>query len=233
MTAQPPAKGTRGYVYPLDDTATQGRVDQGVDYGGTGNIYAIGDGVVISAGAGDAGWPGSGVTYQLTSGPRAGQFVAVREGMTPSVRVGQRIAAGQKIGTMIPGSSSGIEILFTTASGTPITPYAGRPDGTPMPGGYEMRAFLGQLASGQLKPTNAIGAAGHAVGIVGDAVGNAALDTAKAIVGLLFDAFGKDGARILVYLVLVLGGGGLALYGVARAFGIGAKLPSPPRLVAT
>ncbi len=52
------------------------------------------------------------------------------------------------------------------------------------------------------------------------AVGGVALDTAKALVGLLFDSIGKDGARILLYLALVLGGGGLALYGVSRALGL-------------
>lgn len=52
-----------------------------------------------------------------------------------------------------------------------------------------------------------------------DAVAAAAAAPIKAAVGLLADALGEKGARILLYVALIVGGAALATMGLARAFG--------------
>lgn len=85
------------------------RVDQGVDFGGTGPIYAIGDGVVTDVYNGDAGWPGGGwVSYRLTDGPAVGLTVFVAEDVTPTVAVGQAVNSDTVICNMFAGGA-GIE----------------------------------------------------------------------------------------------------------------------------
>jgi len=84
------------------------RIDMGVDFGGTGPIYALGDGVVTSAMTG-AGWPGGGwITYRLTRGPAKGLMAFVAEDVTPSVSVGQRVTSATVIANMFNGGA-GIE----------------------------------------------------------------------------------------------------------------------------
>jgi hypothetical protein len=61
------------------------RIDEGVDFFGSGPVYALGDAVITSA-TGNSGWPGGGwITYQLTDGPDAGLMVYVAEDVTPTV----------------------------------------------------------------------------------------------------------------------------------------------------
>ena len=83
------------------------RIDQGVDYGGSGPIYALGIGTVLNVT--NAGWPnGVFIAYQLTSGPASGDVVDAAEGITPWVKVGQAVDPETAIGTVFAGSS-GIE----------------------------------------------------------------------------------------------------------------------------
>ncbi|MHB1502633.1 MAG: hypothetical protein ACYCTL_01040 [Acidimicrobiales bacterium] len=114
-----PAPG--GYVNPL--RAIGGlmpeRVDQGVDYGGFGPIYAIGDGVVLNTV--NAGWPGGTfITYRLTNGPAAGLVVYAAEDIYPSVSVGQAVTAGTVLGQMYDGPD-GIETGWAGRSGQGYT----------------------------------------------------------------------------------------------------------------
>jgi hypothetical protein len=51
------------------------------------------------------------------------------------------------------------------------------------------------------------------------AVTGAAADAAKGAVGVVFNALGESGARVLLYVVLIVGGTALATMGLARAFG--------------
>lgn len=71
--------------------------------------------------------------------------------------------------------------------------------------------------------TDLAGVAGDAAGAVLGLGGEAAEATAKAIVDLLWDAFGVDGAKILLTVAFVAGGVTLAGIGVARMFGLGEK----------
>jgi hypothetical protein len=85
------------------------RIDEGVDFSGTGPVYALGDGIVTSATGAAGGWPGGGwITYQLTNGPGQGLNVYVAEDVTPIVQVGQRVTPSTVLGYMFEGAD-GIE----------------------------------------------------------------------------------------------------------------------------
>jgi len=77
------------------------RIDQGVDYAGSGPILALGSGRVINATNNDPGWPGDGwLLYQLSQGRFAGKYVYVAENITVGVKAGQTVSAGQQIATL-------------------------------------------------------------------------------------------------------------------------------------
>jgi len=93
------------------------RVDQGVDFSGTGPVYAIGDGIVTSATEAAGGWPGGGwITYQLTNGPGQGLIVYVAEDITPTVQVGQQVTPSTVLGYMFEGGD-GIETGWAALNG--------------------------------------------------------------------------------------------------------------------
>jgi hypothetical protein len=94
------------------------RVDMGADFGGSGPIYAIGNGVITNATDTSSGWPGGGwITYRLTDGPGAGLQVYVAEDVTPNVQVGQTVTASTAIATMFNGSA-GIETGWAMPDGS-------------------------------------------------------------------------------------------------------------------
>jgi hypothetical protein len=112
-TTAPVSSG--GYVNPLAHASvTPERIDQGVDYSGSGTLTAIGAGRVILTSGG--GWPGNFIEYRLTSGAYAGRYVYYAEGVSPvsGLRVGQSVRPGQPIATM----SGGIEIGWASGVGT-------------------------------------------------------------------------------------------------------------------
>lgn len=107
------------YSNPLRDISglTPERIDQGVDFGGAGPIYALGDAVITNATATNYGWPGGGwITYQLTDGPARGLMVFVAEDVRPTVWVGQHVTSGTVIADMYDGGA-GIETGWAMASG--------------------------------------------------------------------------------------------------------------------
>jgi len=137
------------YVSPFLSAST-GRIDEGVDFTGTGPIAALGDAEILATGA--PGWPeGGGVLYKLTSGQRAGQVIYVYEGVDAAVHPGQHVSAGDQIATFRPGGS--IEMGFADASGTPLA-HGEYAEGDETQSGKEMAAFLSSIggASG-LSPT--------------------------------------------------------------------------------
>ena len=102
-----------GYVNPLRDAKVMSeRIDQGVDYAGSGRLSAIGAGRITHLAASETGWPGAFIEYRLSSGPDEGCYVYYAEGVTAArhLHVGQTISAGQAIASIIPEYSSGIEI---------------------------------------------------------------------------------------------------------------------------
>lgn len=92
-----------GYTNPFRDVRglKRRRIDQGVDYAGSGPILALGSGRVIKATDMDPGWLDGGVVvYRLSQGPFAGKYVYVAENITVHVKAGQTVRAGQKIATL-------------------------------------------------------------------------------------------------------------------------------------
>jgi hypothetical protein len=91
------------------------RIDMGVDYGGSGPVYAIGDAVITNADANNAGWPGGGwITYRLTDGPAKGLMVYLAEDVKPAVQVGQKVTSSTVIANMFNGGA-GIETGWARA----------------------------------------------------------------------------------------------------------------------
>lgn len=93
----------------------------GVDYGGSGPIYALGPGVITendTSWAGGFGGTGRGtfIAERLTSGPLAGQYIYVAENINPvsGLHVGQRVTSGTILGNV----TGGIETGFAAPPGT-------------------------------------------------------------------------------------------------------------------
>ena len=107
------------YRNPLREVSglARERIDEGVDFAGTGPVYALGDAVVTGASGTNYGWPGGGwITYRLTSGPGAGLVVYVGEDITPAVTTGQHVSSTTVVGTMFDGGD-GIETGWAQSTG--------------------------------------------------------------------------------------------------------------------
>jgi murein DD-endopeptidase MepM/ murein hydrolase activator NlpD len=117
------------------------RIDMGVDYSGSGPVVALGSGTVFSTSG--PGWPGGGfVGITLDSGQYAGKSYFVAESVRATVKVGQRVQAGQQIANMFNGPS-GIETGWATGQGDQplaLTLHQQNPHGDP--GGWMSAAGL-------------------------------------------------------------------------------------------
>ena len=94
------------------------RLDQGVDYGGAGAIYAIGPGTIdIYQNRTDSGWPGGTfVSYKLTAGPGSGKVIYLAENidLNTSLHSGSAVYNGTVLGTLVnasPYSESGWGVM--------------------------------------------------------------------------------------------------------------------------
>lgn len=109
------------FVNPIGSGLTQGRIDQGVDYQGSGNLYALGSGTIVATH--NSGWPGLGTFIALKLDNPSGAMspiVYYAEDITPAVKVGQRVTAGQIVGRAT-GGSTGIEVGWgSTAIGAAL-----------------------------------------------------------------------------------------------------------------
>ena len=117
--AQQQAPAQSGYLNPLRNVSglIPERVDMGADFGGSGPVYALGDGVVTNATGDSTGWPGGGwITYRLTDGPDAGLMVYVAEDVKPSVQAGQHVTSSTVIADMFSGGD-GIETGWAMPDG--------------------------------------------------------------------------------------------------------------------
>ena len=143
------------YVNPLAGASvTPERIDQGVDYAGSGPLGAIGDGTITYVGTSGTGWPGAFVEYRLTDGPDAGRYVYYAEGVSPAagLHVGQSVQAGQPIAHIIAGDSNGIEIGWGAGVGTESYAmqqgqWQGGDDANsvPSPAGKDFSALIAEL----------------------------------------------------------------------------------------
>lgn len=110
----------------IDAVGEPERIDQGVDYAGSGTLTAIGAARVAYVARTGTGWPGAFIGYRLLYGPDAGCFVYYAEGVEPAsgLRVRETVAAGRPIATIVPGWHAGIEIGW--GSGVQTTSYAAK-----------------------------------------------------------------------------------------------------------
>jgi hypothetical protein len=90
------------------------RIDQGVDYGGAGPIYAMGPGTIdVYKNRNDSGWPGGTfISYNVTAGPAAGREIYLAENidLNPNLQTGSFVFNGTSLGTLVdasPDSESG------------------------------------------------------------------------------------------------------------------------------
>jgi hypothetical protein len=177
--------------------------------------------------------------------------VFVYEGVHPSVRPGQVVGAGQRIGSLIPGSSTGIEIGFADANGVPLS-HPEYTEGKETVHGKEMARFLAHL-----KGSGGSGYGGGPIGfakefILGDPLealgigsgedikhkilgigGSAASSVGAQVVEYLGSLLGEQAAPILLTVALVLGGAFLIYFGVARAVGVAQPVATPIRAART
>jgi hypothetical protein len=129
-----------GYKNPYRDVKQQTpmRIDMGVDYGGIGPIYAIGNGKVnrVYKRNGGSGWPGWGVdgaggwvSYTLSDGPAKGKTVYFAENCNPAVKEGDTVTPDTKIcdldGLTSAWSESGWAADKTTSWAAAHTEWAG------------------------------------------------------------------------------------------------------------
>jgi hypothetical protein len=130
------------------------RIDEGVDYGGTGSVYAVGPGVVTAVFTPKhpgIWWNkdgGNSVVYQIDpgNGPASGKYIYFAEDCTPTVSVGNPVTSSTVICNMYNGGDA-IETGWAMGNGTD-EPMAGPdyypkvPDGTAMAYGRNFSAFL-------------------------------------------------------------------------------------------
>lgn len=107
-----------GYINPWSGRS-YARLDQGVDFGGTGPIQAIGEGYVMRVERSGSGWGGavnSFISIMLTTGSRAGWTYYVAEGIEispglhgagPNGKGGSHVTKGQVIGRQVGGIETG------------------------------------------------------------------------------------------------------------------------------
>jgi hypothetical protein len=159
--------GTSGVVDPAGAGLTQGRTDQGVDWSGSGPLYATGAGKIVDVQTGDAGWPGGTFIEEQLANPPDPQHqdVYYAEDIAPGVTQGQSVSAGQQIGEAT-GGPSGIELGWgnPAAAGQPLNqvtqgPYGGT-GATP-----QGQSFLDYISGGSAGSGNTMaGATGGGTG---------------------------------------------------------------------
>jgi hypothetical protein len=146
--APKPAAPSSGYVNPLAHASvTPERIDQGVDYAGTGTLTSIGRARVTYVATTGTGWPGAFIEYQLLNGRYAGRYVYYAEGVRPAsgISVGRVVGAGQAVASLIPGWSTGIEIGWAAGIGTETYAAAHGEHTYPTAAGESFSALIASL----------------------------------------------------------------------------------------
>lgn len=127
-TTPPAASAADPYNNPFRDArVTPERVDMGVDYSGTGPIYALGPGVITEAdtawsGAVGAPYPGTFITERITQGSLKGKYIYIAEDIASAVHVGQHVDSNTVLGMFTGGNQ--LETGFAVGPGSPGTTLA-------------------------------------------------------------------------------------------------------------
>ena len=99
---------------PIGAGLTPERVDQGVDYGGSGPLYALGAGTIVNLH--NPGWPGGNFLVLKLDQPINGQqYVYYAEDIAPLVSLGQKVLSGAHIANAT-GGPSGIEVGWASSN---------------------------------------------------------------------------------------------------------------------
>lgn len=115
-----PETESKAYFNPLAHAnVTPERIDQGVDYAGTGYLVAIADGVITASVANGSGWEGEGyVEYRVEQqGFLYGAYVYYAEGVDTVVTVGEKVRGGSRLANLRQPMPHGIEIGFAAGEG--------------------------------------------------------------------------------------------------------------------
>ena len=219
------------YVFPLPKGVgfSWARTDMGVDIESKhgASILAIGDAIVLRVQAMGAFGP-TFVTYKLTSGPYKGRTVFVGHSRAV-VKPGQRVAAGEPVatvaglGTSMPGH---LEIGWANGDGSNTLAAPHYKEGQVTAEGSSFRGFLDSLTS-KVDPIKGAASVPAAGASSGSGSGGSDPLTPAGLVGAVFDAAGKEALKALLYVVLVLGGIGLAAMGALHAAGVKPKQLHP------
>lgn len=234
-----------GYRNPLAGAkVTPERIDQGVDYAGTGTLAAIGAGVITKVVNGpSSGWPGNYLEYQITDGPLKGQNVYYAEGVTPTVTVGQRVNAGDVIANLIPGWHSGVELGFASGVGTSsyAAQHGGYTEGDLTAAGQQFSDLIAQLGgpaglaegrtpkgagptgSGGSSILNSINNVATGIPVIGSAVSG--VETGVKV-GEAFAGFLNNPVPVLLTIGLVLLGAVMIFSGAGRMLGFDSPIKS-------
>lgn len=222
------------YVYPFPSSATTvNRVDQGQDFGGSGPVVAIGRARILKT---HSPWPeygGTGILYELLDGMYKGKAVYVYEGVKPvrGLRPGQVVQAGQRIGSIVPGTSTGIESGWADPrTGQPISHAEYKKDGTETTAGKQFKEFLEAVKEGPENPSligTAIEGPKDLISGAGSAAANAASGVANDVVSGIAGDLASHAEPLMLNVALVGGGAFLVYYGAALMFGVKRPVKGP------
>jgi hypothetical protein len=207
-----PGYASGGLVNPIGPGLKPERIDMGVDYGGSGPLYAIGSGTITNLW--NSGWPGGTFLGLRLSPPYGSGYWFYAEDIMPllnrGIHVGAGVSAGQYIADAL-GGPSGIEVGWAAPPGT----------------GKTAAAAAGQAAAGQkhgdpgLYPTawgkaasDLIGSLGGPRGILGKGPIQGGTSGIGFIIRTLKDIFGGLGNLAKVAIDLAhgdTGGAGRAM----------------------
>lgn len=164
-------------------------VDQGIDFTGGFDIFALDDGIVTRLVKHGSGWSGDGavMVYRLTGGSESGRYVYIAEDIVfnAGLGVGSTLTKGTKIARATgSGHAPGIECGWATAAGLP----AAQPPALGTPEGY---SFLSYVKSGA---TAAGGTSGNPASGGSSATPGAATDTGSNISAAQVEKISKAAA---------------------------------------
>lgn len=98
--ATPSKRAAAGGIYK---DANLGRIDQGIDFSGRGNVIALADGVITRAASSGTGWPGGTMIVQkldqpVKQGQRVYRYIYYAENIAVKCKKNDRVSAGDVIG---------------------------------------------------------------------------------------------------------------------------------------
>lgn len=143
-----------GFASLVGPGASYAGVDQGIDFTGSFDVYALGDAVITRVKRGGSGWPGEGavLNYKILSGPKAGSYVYVAEDFAPrsDLKPGKTVRRGEAIGRATgSGKAPGIEVGWAQPTGVPLAPRPpARPADQHTPQGEDFRQYVATGSSG-------------------------------------------------------------------------------------